>query len=97
MTVKEADPEQHHEGGDEPSGDRFSGTLSPYPTVVVVWIAHQSPEPIDGYRSWSATVIKKPAADGDDDRGDGDHDGGATRCGGARHRGVESALEPRLA
>ena len=75
----------------------FSGTLSPYPTVVVVWIAHQSPEPIDGYRSCSATVIKKPAADGDDDRRDGDHDGGATWCGCARHRGVEPPLEPRLA
>jgi len=33
-----------------------SGTLSPYPTVVVVWTAHQSPDPIDGYRSWSVTV-----------------------------------------
>ena len=35
--------------------------MSPYPTVVVVWIAHQSPDPIDGYRSCSATVIKTPA------------------------------------
>ena len=24
------------------------GTLSPYPTVVVVWTAHQSPSPSDG-------------------------------------------------
>ena len=39
-----------------------SGTLSPYPTVVVVWIAHQSPDPIDGYLSWSVMVIKTPAA-----------------------------------
>ena len=39
-----------------------SGTLSPYPTVVVVWTAHQSPDPIDGYLSWSVTVIAKPAA-----------------------------------
>jgi hypothetical protein len=36
--------------------------LSPYPTVVVVWTAHQSPDPIDGKFSCSATVIRMPAA-----------------------------------
>src|SRR4051794_9399134 len=38
-----------------------AGTWSPYPTVVTVWTAHQSPDPIDGKLSRSATVISIPA------------------------------------
>src|SRR5512132_3565626 len=41
---------------------RLVGTLSPYPTVVTVWAAHQSPVPIDGYVSCSTTVTRRPAA-----------------------------------
>ena len=37
------------------------GTWSPYPTVVTVWTAHQSPDPIDGKFLRSATVISIPA------------------------------------
>ena len=40
---------------------RFVGTLSPYPTVVTVWAAHQSPEPIEGKLSWLTTVTRTPA------------------------------------
>ena len=38
------------------------GTWSPYPTVVVVWTAHQSPDPIEGNSSWSTTVMRTPVA-----------------------------------
>ena len=40
---------------------RFVGTSSPYPTVVTVWTAHQSPDPIDGKFSPSTRVIRSPA------------------------------------
>ena len=69
-----------------------SGTLSPYPTVVVVWTAHQSPDPIDGYRSWSVTVISDAGRDGDHDRRGGDHDGGPARCRRARHPAVRAIV-----
>ena len=46
-----------------------SGTLSPYPTVVVVWTAHQSPEPIDGYLLVFGDRHQEAGPDGDDDRG----------------------------
>ena len=40
---------------------RVVGTVSPYPTVVTVCAAHQSPNPTDGKFSWSRTVITMPA------------------------------------
>jgi hypothetical protein len=38
------------------------GTSSPYPTVVTVWTAHQSPDPRDGKLARSTTVMRRPAA-----------------------------------
>ena len=41
--------------------DHVPEALRLKPTVVTVWTAHQSPDPIDGKLSWSATVISIPA------------------------------------
>ena len=60
ITVKKPIPSSISATASErPAND--TGTLSPYPTVVTVCAAHQSPDPIDGNCSRSMSVINVPA------------------------------------
>src|ERR1700704_2288712 len=60
MTVREPIPTSMARAATTRPATVF-GTWSPYPTVVTVCTAHQSPDPIDGKLWRSAPVIRRPA------------------------------------